>query len=295
MNLSALPKRVALDAIRWAPKGLYTRAIGWGARRRLPRPVRRPLYSTFARCVGASLEEVELPLEEYPSLGSFFARRLRAGARPIVAQHDAVLAPCDGVVAAAGSVRSGQLIQAKGHLYDLAELVADQDLAAPLCQGSYVTLYLSPRDYHRVHVPFDAEVLGFSHIPGRLLPVSPTFAEAVPHLLSRNERVVFHLQTKAGPAAVVMVGATGVGNIAITYPGAGAQPVESRHFRNDGGVRRQMHAQAISVEQGQELGVFELGSTVVLLLPAGVGLHVAEHGSVRVGEVIGRLRGEGPR
>src|SRR5690606_18551686 len=132
---------------RIAPRGLVSAAIGWGARRRLPGPVRSPLYRAFARWAGARVDEAELPLNEYPSLGHFFARRLRPGLRPVDDTPGVVVAPCDGVVAAAGTVERGRMIQAKGKDYDLARLVVDEQMAAELEGGAYLTIYLSPRDY----------------------------------------------------------------------------------------------------------------------------------------------------
>jgi len=272
---------------------MFTRAVGWGARRRLPKPVRGPLYSTFARCVGARLDEVELPLEAYPTLGSFFARRLRPGARPTEHAPKAVVAPCDGVLARAGSADGDELIQAKGHRYSIEELVADTSLASELRGASYLTIYLSPRDYHRVHSPVDGGIAGYTYVPGRLFPVSPPFVASVPNLFSRNERVVFEIRTRFGAAALVMVGATGVGNIGLTYPGVDSVPVESRRFRGDSGVHRCRHNEPIPIEQGQELGAFHLGSTVVLLLPQELAITASEGGAIRFGEKIGALDATG--
>jgi len=251
------------------------------------------LYEAFAHWVGASLDEVELPLEEYPSLGSFFTRRLREGVRPTLAGPDRLAAPCDGVVASSGRADNGELIQAKGRHYRLSELLADEVLADELEGGEYVTIYLSPRDYHRVHAPMQAQVLGYHYIPGRLQPVSPAFVNAVPDLFARNERVVFHLATAAGPVALVMVGATGVGNISISYAGSNREPVETRRFRSEGEIRRVFHDEPVPVECGDELGIFHLGSTVVMILPPGPRLDLGPECALQVGQSIGQLGGEG--
>jgi phosphatidylserine decarboxylase len=251
--------------------------------------VRKPVYSAFASWVGADVSEVELPLEDYPSIGSFFTRKLRPGVRPVMGDDAAVVAPCDGAVAAVGRCESGTLVQAKGHDYLLSELLADRDLAERLEGGDYVTIYLSPSDYHRVHAPMNLQVRGYRFIPGRLLPVNPTFAEAVPNLFTRNERVVFDLDTEMGPAALVMVGATGVGNISVTYAGAGAEPVETRVLRGSEHVHRHDHHAPVSVARGEELGMFHLGSTVVLVVKGIRRLAVEGVDSLRVGQVIGRV------
>ncbi|HEY0195345.1 MAG TPA: phosphatidylserine decarboxylase, partial [Kofleriaceae bacterium] len=131
------------------------------ATRAVPAGLRRFAYRTFARAVGANLDEVELELADYPSLGDFFARRLQPGARVLDPAPDAVISPCDGVLAAIGSAVDGAMIQAKGKGYQLVDLVADSELAARLTGGPYATIYLSPRDYHRVHAPVGGRVVGY--------------------------------------------------------------------------------------------------------------------------------------
>ncbi|HEX3762265.1 MAG TPA: phosphatidylserine decarboxylase, partial [Kofleriaceae bacterium] len=139
--------------------------VGWGAARSVPSRLRGLAYRAFARAVGANLDEVELDLAGYASFGDFFARKLRRGARVVDTAPGAIIAPCDGVIAAHGTAVAGALVQAKGRNYRLAELVADGALAARLTGGAYATIYLSPRDYHRVHAPFDARVLGYDYLP----------------------------------------------------------------------------------------------------------------------------------
>jgi phosphatidylserine decarboxylase len=249
----------------------------------MPRAVRRPVYATFARLAGVDLDEVELPRSEYPTFGSFFARRLRPGARPVAGERGAALAPCDGRVAATGASRAGRLIQAKGHDYALADLLADARIADALAGGEYITIYLSPRDYHRVHAPCDAELHGFDHVPGSLFPVSARWSARVPNLFARNERVVLHLRGEPGPFALVMIGAAGVGHIALTH--AHAPP-----RRAVGDVQRVRFERPIRVARGDELGRFELGSTVVLAFaPGAVRLDVSAGDTVRCGAPLGRI------
>jgi phosphatidylserine decarboxylase len=251
----------------------------------LPAVLRVPAYRAFARATGADLGEAELPLGAYPSLGELFARRLRAGVRPLDPSPEALIAPCDGVVATSGIASDGVLVQAKGHTYTVDELVVDEARAARLQGGAYTTIYLSPRDYHRVHAPLDARLVGYDYVPGALWPVNPVVASRRPKLFARNERVVIWLESpRAGLVAVVMVGASGVGNIAL------AHGEESTRWRARG-ERRRIELD-IAVERGDELGAFRLGSTVVLVFEPGAleGPPVGEVGeSVRFGERIASL------
>jgi phosphatidylserine decarboxylase len=265
VNLTTIRERAAVGAVRWAPKGLYSAAIGWGARITVPRPLRSLAYRAFARRVGASLDEVELPLAEYSSFSQFFARRLRSGARPLPADADAIVAPCDGAVAAIGLADEGRMIQAKGRNYALAQLLADEAASARLLGGPYVTIYLSPANYHRVHAPLAAELVGYSHLPGTLFPVNALFSREVEGLMATNERVVFHLRTAVGMAALVMVAAIGVSNIEITH-----DALETRYLRRR---KRSPHRvdfeRPIPVARGEELGIFHLGSTTILIFEPG--------------------------
>lgn len=232
------------------------------ASRALPTRLRPLAYRAFARAVGANLEEAELELAAYPSLGDFFARKLREGARTLDVAGGAIIAPCDGVIAARGTVRDGALVQAKGRTYSLAELVANDVLATRLLGGEYVTIYLSPRDYHRVHAPVAGHLVGYDYLPGSLWPVNPRVAARRDALLARNERVVIELNSAQGRIAVVMVGAAGVGNITLTHG------PDSASFRT-AGERRRVELHDVPVERGAELGAFRLGSTVVLVFEPG--------------------------
>jgi phosphatidylserine decarboxylase len=252
----------------------------------LPGPIRALAYRAFARAVGANLEETELPLGEYPSLGEFFARKLKGGARSVDAAADAIISPCDGVIAARGEAVDGALVQAKGIHYTLADLVADEGLARALTGGAYATIYLSPKDYHRVHSPVDAELVSYDYIPGTLWPVNRWATARREGLLARNERVVIRMNAgPLGDVCVVMVGAAGVGNIRL------AQAPDSasfRHLRERRSIVFGSHA-GLRVKKGDELGAFLLGSTVVLLFQPGAATLSGEVAQpVRFGERIGR-------
>lgn len=260
---------------------LYSALVGWTASKALPARLRPFAYRAFARAVGANLDETELALDEYPSLGDFFARRLREGARTIESAPDAVISPCDGVVAARGLVTEGSLVQAKGRDYRLADLIADEAWAGRLAGGEYVTIYLSPRDYHRVHAPVSGELVRYDYLPGALWPVNPRFAARRDALLARNERVVIRLNAgRFGHVAIVMVGAAGVGNMTLAH-GPGSASLRAA------GERRRIEL-AVPVERGDELGAFRLGSTVVLIFEPGVAQLAADVGeALKFGERIG--------
>ncbi len=278
VNFNELAERLTVDSFRRAPTGLYSAVVGACARTPVPRALRAPLYGAFARAVDARVDEAAESLAHYPSFGDFFARRLRDGARPI--DPAPVIAPCDGVVAAAGSILDGTLVQAKGRTYSVAELLTVPSLAAALGGGQFVTVYLSPRDYHRVHSPVDATLCGYHYVPGARWPVSGPFTRHVDRLLAVNERLVIELATEWGPAAVVMVAAAGVGNVWLSHLGG-----DTRTWR-DSGEPRHVARTPTPVEAGDELGAFLLGSTVVMLLPAGAPrLRAAHDGDVvRCGE-----------
>ena len=276
---------------RLGPGALYSALVGAGARVRVPRPLRRPFYGAFARAVGADVSEARDPLDAYPSLGDFFARRLRDGCREVDTAGDALVSPCDGVVAASGRADDGVLIQAKGRDYQLAALVGDDELAAQLRGGTYSTIYLSPKDYHRVHAPLGGRVARYDYLPGTFWPVNPRFVRRVDGLFARNERVVITLDVpNVGPVAVVMVGAAGVGNLWLAHAaGARVPDGQTRHWRGHG-AKRLAVAPHTSIDAGDELGAFLLGSTVVLVFPPGaVALDVGEGAKVRCGERIGRV------
>ncbi len=267
------------------PGPVYSALVGMTARKRLPVPLRSAAYRAFARAVGADLAEAELDLRAYASFGDLFARRLRPGVRPVCPEHDAIIAPCDGVLAARGKAIDGALVQAKGRNYQLEELLLDDDLAAELRGGDYATIYLSPRDYHRVHTPIDAHLIRYDYIPGALWPVNPTIATRRDRLLSRNERVVITLQAgHFGKVAIVMVGASGVGNIKLEHAD------ESASWRA-AGERRRVEV-GVDVSRGDELGAFRLGSTVVMVFrPGKITLDGEVGQAMRFGERMGTIRG----
>ena len=196
----------------------------------------------------------------YSSFNSFFTRALKPGARPLA--NAAFICPVDGAISQFGPIRQDQIFQAKGHDYSTTTLVGgDTALAAKFDNGHFATIYLSPRDYHRIHMPADGRLLRMIHVPGDLFSVNPTTARGVPGLFARNERVVCEFETANGPFVLVLVGATIVGSMATVWHGIVNPP-------RSGEVREwRYHDQQIVLKKGEEMGRFLLGSTVVLLYP----------------------------
>jgi phosphatidylserine decarboxylase len=219
----------------------------------------------------------------YASFNEFFTRALREGARPLAGTR--WLCPVDGAVSQFGRIEDGRCFQAKGHHFTTTELVGgDASLAARFADGHFATLYLSPRDYHRIHMPCDARLRRMIHVPGTLFSVNPATARGIPGLFARNERVVCEFETAFGPMVMVLVGATIVGSMATAWHGVvnPPRPGTVREWRYDD--------QALWLARGQEMGRFLLGSTVVMLMPAGSIRFAADWAPgrpVRMGEAMG--------
>ncbi len=246
------------------PKVALSRATGLLTRLPLPRRLRAPTYRWFARRYGARLEDVAGTLEEYPSLAAFFKRPLVAGARPIATDAPLVW-PCDGRIVASGPILGERLEQVKGRTYGLAQLIGDADFSAALAGGSQATIYLAPRDYHRVHAPFAGTLGTVRRLPGKLFPVNPPTVDSIEGLFATNERVVFEFRLDAGVrAAVIMVAALNVGDI---------EPVAKPGSR---------------LTLGAELGRFGFGSTTVVTIgPGGPTLpNLPRETAVRMGTAI---------
>ncbi len=276
--------RLFISALRLLPKNALSRTVGALTRWRAPAAVRLAAMKAFARRYGIDLSECP-DLEVYGTFAEFFARPLRPGLRPIAAGEDVVVSPVDGVVSETGVAAGGKLVQAKGIHYSAAALLQDEDLARRLQGGAYATLYLSPRDYHRIHFPLGGTVLGWRYVPGRLWPVNPASVRTVPGLFAVNERLVTVLETPLGRCAVVAVGATVVGRVHAYY-----DPSVPHTNRPGGAPTRRDYETPIPVEKGQELGAFEMGSTVIVLFESGrvsLDRRLAPLVRVRVGERIG--------
>ena len=246
------------------------------------------LIRRFVARYGVDMSEAANPdIASYASFNEFFTRALRPGLRPLA--KAAATCPVDGAVSQLGAIEHDQIFQAKGHHYSTAALLGgDAQLAAQFQDGQFATIYLSPRDYHRIHMPCDGRLLRMEHVPGALFSVNPTTARGVPGLFARNERVVCLFDTPLGPMALVLVGATIVGSMATVWHGQVNPP-------RTGQPRRWDYAeQKIALRQGEEMGRFLLGSTVVLLFARGAirfepGWAAAR--AVRMGEAMAQRPG----
>ncbi len=263
-----LISRIARAVTRWTWKPWKSALIGW-----------------FVRSYQVDLSEARQPdPAAYESFNAFFTRALKADARPLPVDPAAILCPADGRISQVGSIHDGRIFQAKGQTYSAAELLGDAELAQPYRDGCFATVYLSPRDYHRVHMPLDGELLETLHVPGRLFSVAPGPVADIPRLFARNERLVCHFQGDHGPFVVVLVGAMLVSSVSTVWNGLEIPPYARRPQRRD------WRKQRIRLERGVELGRFNMGSTVIVLLPpdsfAWRPELVAEQ-HVQVGEALG--------
>jgi len=254
-----------------------SRTTGWLADRTIPRPLRETVYRGYARATGADLAEVRLPLAEHPSLGAFFIRRLKEGARPIERDAALLVSPVDGTVQSLSPLERGSLLQAKGKPYTLRELLGGEEDAA-LEGGFSWTIYLSPRDYHRIHAPEGCRLTRAHWLAGSIYSVAPAVL-ARRMVLPINERVALRLETPRGAFWLVLVGATNVGRMRVVGLQTGrAGAIEP----------------PLAFERGAELARFEMGSTIVLLAPRGLCAPLAElreGQDVKLGRAIGRYLG----
>jgi phosphatidylserine decarboxylase len=277
--------RVVLAALRRLPQGAMSRSFGRLADTPLPRAVRRPVLNTFARAVGIDPTEAELPLEEYTSLNAFFVRKLKAEARPWTLPAYVAGSPVDGVVGQLGPIRGGSIVQAKGRTYTVAGLLQDTREAERFMDGSFLTLYLSPRHYHRIHAPFGGTISKALHVPGALLPVNAPSVAHIPELFARNERLLCYIDGVLGRVAVVAVGAYNVGRISAAFDDLWRAPSTNQRSTE---VEVREYAPPRQVAAGDEIMAFHLGSTVVLLFEPRARLHggLAAGEEIRLGSLI---------
>jgi phosphatidylserine decarboxylase len=272
------------------PQHAISRVVHRAARVRV-RWWKDALIRAFVRCYAVDLTEAAVrDPRAFASFNDFFTRALEPGARPLPADPDALLSPSDGELARFGSVVNGTLLQAKRHRFRLDALLGgDSALAARFEGGPFATLYLAPRDYHRVHAPLSGRLSEMIFVPGRLFSVNDTTARAVPRLFARNERVITIFETAAGPLGVVLVGALCVGSIETVWagevtPGAGRSPRRWTYPESGPGT--------VQIERGAELGRFNMGSTVIVLLARGRAAwraELREGAATRVNQALGRI------
>ncbi|MGY6630626.1 MAG: archaetidylserine decarboxylase [Wenzhouxiangella sp.] len=241
------------------PKHALT-ALAWRLSLAETRWFKNAFIGLFAQLFRVNLDEAQRSApDDYRCFNDFFTRELKADARPISAGHDSLVSPCDGTVSQLGRINQGQLIQAKGIDYGAAALLGSPEWAKLFLNGRFVTIYLAPSDYHRVHMPVSGRLLGETRIPGDLFSVSAATTLAVPGLFSRNERMAALFETENGPVAVVMVAAMLVSGIETVWGGPlDRRPGSTLETRQHDGPR---------LERGAEMGRFHWGSTVIVLTP----------------------------
>ena len=283
-----LAERLAVLAQHALPKQALTQLAGRFASAELGGLTQSAIRRFVAR-YGVDMAEAANPdPASYASFNDFFTRPLREGARPL-AEAD-YLCPVDGAISQFGAIRQNQIFQAKGHSYSTSALLAgDERLAAEFDNGQFATLYLSPRDYHRIHMPCAGRLQQMVYVPGELFSVNPVTARGVPGLFARNERVVCLFDTARGPLVLVLVGATIVGSMATVWHGVVNPPrpgeIQRVDYASDG---------APALARGAEMGRFLLGSTVVLLWPHGTlrfNPDWAPGGAIRMGQALGKALG----
>jgi phosphatidylserine decarboxylase len=265
------------------PKRAMTVLGGWIASARAGW-ITHAIIRRFVARYGVNMAEAADPrIESYSSFNEFFTRALKPGARLLADAR--WLCPVDGAISQFGAIEDGQLFQAKGHRYTAQALVGgDAELAGLFRDGSFATLYLSPKDYHRIHMPADARLVRMIHVPGELFSVNPATARGVPGLFARNERVVCVFESDRGPFVMALVGATIVGSVATVWHGVVTPPrcADVREWRYDD--------EPVALSRGDEMGRFLLGSTVVMLFaPGAITFNPAwvPGGAIRMGEAMG--------
>jgi phosphatidylserine decarboxylase len=300
MNPPRLPEAIATPSVsdrlfialqHVLPQHLATAFIHWLARVQNSL-VRSALIKGFLNLYPqVDLGEAErTQVAQYASFNDFFTRALRAGARPIDAADAALVSPVDGRVSQVGAIEEGHLLQAKGHGYSAEALLGSASRAAPFRGGRFATIYLAPFNYHRIHMPMAGTLREAVHVPGALYSVNQVTAENVPGLFARNERVVCVFDTPYGPLAVVLVGALFVGSVSVVWQAGEVTPAKPRPQYP---TPLSLPSPAPALAKGDEMGRFNMGSTVVLLLPPGMAeweANLVAGQALRLGERIGTRR-----
>jgi phosphatidylserine decarboxylase len=272
----ALPHRFLSRLVYWATRWTFAPWKNW-------------LIGTIVRKYDVDMRQAAQPDPlAYQHFNAFFTRKLKPGARQVDADPAALLSPADGRISQAGKIVDGRIFQAKGQDYSAAELLGgDEAAAAPYRNGRFVTVYLSPRDYHRVHMPLKGTLQETVHVPGRIFSVAPFAVAAIPRLFARNERLVCHFEGEHGPFVVVMVGAILVSSVATVWDGLVIPPYAPA-------IRRKSFAgQHVTLDRFAEMARFNMGSTVIVLLPEGMAEldALAPQQTVLVGQRLGRQTG----
>ena len=280
-----------MSAVTWLTYVLPHRALSSAARKlaysQNPK-IKQWLIDTVVRKFGVNLSEAEeSDASRYASFNAFFTRALKAGVRTPPMAPNWLSMPADGRVSQCGKIEAGRIFQAKGQSFTTAELLGDDGLGARFNDGEFATIYLSPRDYHRVHMPCKGTLVETLHVPGRLFSVGPDAVRNVPRLFARNERLVCHFDTEFGPMMMVMVGALLVSGVETVWSGVEIPAYGDRIQRKD------WHGRGITLDRFAEMARFNYGSTVIVLLPEGSGVWsnaMTAEAPVRLGEPMFELQ-----
>ena len=244
----------------------------------------QPMIRWFIKHYKVRMDEALHPKpNHYESFNAFFTRALKPGSRPLDDDSNRLASPVDGTISEIGQIIAGQVFQAKGHSYSLANLLGSNQAAEEFGDGKFATLYLSPKDYHRIHMPIMGALESMTYIPGRLFSVAPHTVRVVPRLFARNERVVCQFETSAGKLAMVLVGAINVAAIETVWSGLVTPPTGKRIQRWNYGA-----SNPVDLEKGAEMGRFNMGSTVILICQANVTWNekLSAGSSVQMGQAI---------
>lgn len=290
---TAFFSRLKLAAHYLLPQLAVTRAAGWLASQKAG-ALTRFAIQRFAAAYRVDMNEARYSrAEDYATFNEFFIRELKEGARPVCAGENTLCLPADGRISEAGKIEQGLLVQAKGHYFGLADLLAGrQDLAGHFADGVFLTTYLSPRDYHRVHMPCTGVLRQMIYVPGALFSVNPFLAEHIPNLFARNERLICVFDTDFGRMVQILVGATVTASISTVWAGIinppRPQQIKTWDYPSGG-------AGAVRLEKGAEMGAFRLGSTVINLFEGqrvDLAAHLQAGVPVKMGEVLGEGKTE---
>lgn len=266
------------------PKNLLSRFAGILADLELPKPVLSSLIQLYCQFYSVKRHEMKTPIGLMRTFNDFFTRELRPELRPIDETQDGVISPVDGKIAEFGPIEQGLLVQTKGILYSLADLVGEKS-AAVFKEGYFVTIYLSPADYHRIHVPISGKIKSFSYFSGNLWPVNSFGVKQIGGLFAINERIVTPIEGEKGVVGLVKVGATIVGKIKVNYS----------DLTSNSKKPTQLNLPVIperAYRKGEEIGQFQLGSTVILLFEKGkfTPADIQPGSSVKLGQMLGTLK-----
>ena len=268
------------------PHHFLSRLVYWFMRIRI-KAIKNTQIALVGEMVGVDWSESKLKsASDFEHFNAFFTRELVPGARPIDPDPATFVAPSDGKISQCGRLTNDRILQAKGRHYTLRSLLADNRAVSKFYNGFFHTIYLAPRDYHRVHMPMSGHLQSMIHVPGRLFSVAPYNVNRVPDIFARNERVISLFETPHGPMAIILVGAMLVSSMETTWSGVITPPRGKRVSTTDWS-RRDIH-----LTKGQEMGRFNMGSTVIVLLPANAVSkleHYEPEDIVVMGQKLGRL------